>query len=610
VNLPFIGYMADTGMPLFGWDSGTAIANAINSTIESPSMGTASTGYMPPAPWASPLRLGYCAPANVGVTTTQRGAWDQLFSSYIQNILSQAQASGIYQWTLVNARYAGGPAWLPILTLKGSYGRQWTVSAGAHGVATGLSYDVSQSATVIYGNGQAPPVYTQQAGSGTSVQTIASSGAWANMKYPKSYPNPSAPGFPLSADQAFVPGDGRTGFRPFSDWLRWSGVPMQSQDSYHGYSIISLYNAPTLDNFLVRQVQIMAGLEPSGEVDINTWYAAFGHGANEGDNNGVFYQPLWELGAVEPHTFTPSGAWVGYNGNYNPQAIRVERYVNMGQQVSKTQGIVSSFIEGERMQNPGWTGTITLSSDPQEGSRYGIRAGDLLNLQYFHGETVQFYISQAQINVDQQQTQLTVASNNPQDLMTLYAMVQRDAATYGVSRASRPSVTNLNISPQTTVFDSESSAGVVPPIFVPYRGWTVWKIPFSESGTVAEVILTASPATTFAVAVFSGPVTANQLMYILPAPDTNDAFGNNPWNGAAPTLDTWGLLFASGGPGAMNGYYPNDPSVVGATVTGKMIDGSTWTYFSAPGYSPWLWVAFWGSADCFINGNFLVAPPA
>jgi hypothetical protein len=610
VNLPFLGYSQDTGLPIFGWDSGVAIATAINNTIESPSMGSASTGAFPPAPSASPLRLGYCAPVATGITTTQRGAWDQLFSSYIQNILTQCQQAGVYQWTVVNARYVGGPAWLPAIAIKGSGSAGWTVSAGAHGVETSLAYDVSQSATVIYGTGQSPPVYSQQAGSGTSVQTIATSGSWANMKYPKSYPNVT-PTYPFHGTLfVFAPGDGHTGFRPFSDWLRWSGVPMQSQDTYHGSMLVGLGSLPSFDDFLVRQFQIMAGLPPTGIVDETTWNAAFQHGANEGDNNSVHYQPLWELGAVEPHTFTPSGAWIGFNSSYNPSALRVERFENSGSQVAKVQGIVSSFIEGERMQNPGWTGTINLSADPQEGSRYAIKAGDNIVLQYFHGENVQFHISQVQVNLDQEQVSLTVASI-AQDYMTVSALIARDAATYGVSRAARPSLTNLNISQQTTVFDSESSAGVVPPIYVPFRGWTVWKVAFSESGSVAETIMTASPATTFAMAVFSGPVDPGALYSVLPAPDSNNPVtGNNPWNDAAQTLDAWGLLYASGGPGNMLGYYPNDGSVQGATVTGKMVDGSTWTYFSAPGYSPWLWVAFWASADMFVNGNFLVAPPA
>jgi hypothetical protein len=352
----------------------------------------------------------------------------------------------------------------------------------------------------------------------------------------------------------------------------------------------------------------MAGYPPSGLVDKALWNAAFTPGQNEGSIFSTFYQPLWELGAVEPHNFTPSGAYIGPSGTYNPQAIRVERYENMGQQIQKVQGTASAFVEGERIQNPSWTGTITLTSDPQEGSRYAMKAGDNILLRFFHGQDTLFHISAAEIDFADQSVSLTVSSM-PQDLITIAATIARDASTYGVSRAARPSMVNLDISPNTTVFDAESSAGLIPPTYVPAGQWVVQRVGFSQSGSVAEVSLTASPDTTFAVAVFSAEVDASTLQSLIPTPQTDDVSGNSPWNDYAVQLDNLGMLYAAGGPDAMCGYYPNDPSTGTPTVTGKYIDGSTWSYFSAPGSSPWLWVALWATADAFINGNFLVAPP-
>jgi hypothetical protein len=134
-------------------------------------------------------------------------------------------------------------------------------------------------------------------------------------------------------------------------------------------------------------------------------------------------------------------------------------------------------------------------------------------------------------------------------------------------------------------------------------------MPASQSGSIAETSLTSFPASPFAVAVFSGPVAPSDLSAIFGAsgPLINDGSGQNPWNSNAPALDALGMLYAAGGPSAACGFYPSDPSGT-QTLTGEYVDGTAWSYFSAPGYSPWLWVAFFARDACFISGRFLPAP--
>jgi hypothetical protein len=111
--------------------------------------------------------------------------------------------------------------------------------------------------------------------------------------------------------------------------------------------------------------------------------------------------------------------------------------------------------------------------------------------------------------------------------------------------------------------------------------------------------------------VFSGPVTVADLEAIFGAggPLANDPLGNNPWNDYAPQLDALGLLYGAGGPSGPCGYWPSDPNGT-QTLTGHYVDGQTWPYTSAPGYSPWLWVAVYSQANAFISGRFLPAPSA
>jgi hypothetical protein len=788
-NLPFQGYSAETGNPIFGWDIAQAIPTAINS-VSCPSPGTAIGLGAIPTPRLTPFNGNFCIlnlPGGgdvTGILTVTQPAWDKMLTSYIQNILSQAESFGGSQFTVGLQRPR-----TPVLQVKDLETINWTISTGGRGIAHDLSLDITTAANVIYGSGTAPPIIsTIQAGSavtttglagcfpagtsvraagiekayrrwhsgemvyvttaaghklaatpnhpvltpsgwcpisslkegdqvfqdasrrigdlrvdhdvidipspiekvfnslscvGTTERLAASSidfhgdiaysevdvvrpygqlgngddlgcdaegacdalgsliaevapdyvidiqikpwqgevfnfqtesggyvaeglivhNSWAGAKFPRVPPSDPAI-FPLGSGESFSPGDGQTGFQPFSDWMRQSGWPMVSQDTY----VATNPSLGNLDYYLVLNWQVQAGLEPTGMVDVDTWFDAFAAGTNDTAISNVYYSPLWELPEVEPYIYTPSGAFAGLNPFYNSAVPRVERYEAMGSQVSKAQGILSANIEGLSIQVPSWTGTITLTADPQEGSRFEILAGQNIVLQYFHGRSVVFHISNVAVDFTTLSVQLTVSAQ-ALDLITLAAIYARDSQAHGVSRQARPSLVNLNISSNTTTFDSESSAGLVPPLFCPAGQWTVYKMGASQSGSIAETTLTSSPATPFAVGVFSGPVTAADLLAIFGSagPLVADVDGNNPWNDFAVQLDNRGLLYGAGGPSGACGFYPSDPNGT-QTLTGQYVDGQTWPYCSAPGYSPWLWVALWSTAESFITGRFLPAP--
>jgi hypothetical protein len=600
-NLPFQGYSTETGNPIFGWDISQAIPTAIDS-VSDPSPGTALGLGAIPAPRTTPFNGNKCVLSlpggedTTGILTVTQPAWDKMLTSYIQNILAQSQTSGGLQYTVGLQRPR-----TPVLTIKDFSTINWTVSTGGHGIVHDLSLDITTAANAIYGSGTAPPIIsTVQAGS--AITTTGLSGSWAGAKYPQT-PPADPPGFPLG-DGSFAPGDGQTGLLPFTNWMRQSGWPMTSQDTYLANSAI----LGNLDYYLILNWQVQAGLEPTGLIDADTWDDAFIVGTNAGAISNVYYSPIWVLPEVEPYTYTPSGAFVGLNPFYNSSVPRVERYEAMGSQVSKAQGVLSATIEGGHIEVPTWTGTITLTADPQEGSRFNIQAGDNILLQYFHGRNVLFHISNVSVDFTSLSVQLTVCAQ-PLDLITLAAIYARDSQAHGVSRQARPSLVNLNISSNTTTFDSESSAGLVPPVACFAGTWVVFKMGASQSGQIAETTLTSSPASPFAVGVFSGPVTPADLLAIFGSagPLVDDSLGNNPWNDFAVQLDALGLLYGAGGPDGACGFYPSDPSGT-QTLTGKYVDGQTWPYCSAPGYSPWLWVALWATDDCFIAGRFLPAP--
>jgi hypothetical protein len=596
INLPFVGYDPTTGDPVFGWDMGTAIAQAINS-VSNPSPGTAIGSGPSPAGGPSPYTGVACTPVTTGILTVQQGQWDKLASSYLVNMLAQGSSAGGGQWTINLARPR-----TPVITTKDFETIHWTVSTGGHGIAHDLSLDQTTAANAIYGQGTGPmALYTQGS------QSFSLSPQWANAKYP--HLPLTTPTFPLGSGASFAPGDGQTGLAPFTGWMRQSGYPLSSQDTY----LVTDVPNGHLDQVLVERFQIAAGTEVTGLIDASTWDSAFATGTNEGAVSNVFYDPLWELPEVEPYTFTPSGALIGPSIRFKPFIPRVERYEQMGLQVSKSVGILSATMEGERLGAPVWTGTITLTADPEEGSRFEILAGQNILLRFFHGRDVLFHISAASVDFTTtgMATTLTVSAQAT-DLMTLASIWGRDQAAHGVARQGRPNLTTLNTTANQVVFDSESSAGMVAPLSLPGNTWVVIRVPFAQYGSVALTnFTTVSSATPFAMAAFSGPVTPVNLLGIFggAGPLVNDGAGNNPWNTNAVALNNLGMLYGAGGPTGPCGYWPSDPSGT-QTLTGQYIDASTWPFAPAPGYAPWLWVAFWATDTCSISGRFLPAPPS
>jgi DNA-binding beta-propeller fold protein YncE len=600
-NLPFQGYSPETGNPVFGWDIAQAIPTAINS-VASPTPGTAlGTGWTP-TPRPTPFNGNFCVVEGglTGILTVIQPAWDKLLTSYIQNVLAQAETFGGFQYTVALLRPR-----TPVLRKKDFTGTNWTIATGAHGISHDLSLDQSTAANAIYGSGTAPPILsTIRAGSSTTTTGLA--GTWQGAKYPQ-FPPTTGPVFPLGPGGFFAPGDGQTGLQPFTNWMRQSGWPMVSQDTY----LVTAAPLGQLDYYLILQWQTMAGLEQTGTIDVDTWERAFDVGWNTGSVSNVYYAPLAELAEVEPYAYTPSGAFLQNNPFYNSMVPRIERYEAMGSQVSKAQGVLSATIELGHVQVPTWTGTIELTADPEEGSRFEILAGQNILLKYFHGRDVLFHISNVSVDFANLKVSLTVSAQ-PLDLLTLAAIYARDTQAHGVARQARPSLVNLNVSSNTTTFDSESSAGMVPPVFVQGGTWSVFRMAASQSGSIAETNLTASPPTPFAVGVFSGPVTPSDMEAVFTlsggSPLNNSiAGGNNPWNEFATFLDALGLLYGAGGPGGACGFWPSDPNGT-QTLSGRYVDAQTWPYSSAPGYSPWLWVAFYAQNDCFVSGRFLPAP--
>jgi hypothetical protein len=314
------------------------------------------------------------------------------------------------------------------------------------------------------------------------------------------------------------------------------------------------------------------------------------------------FVPLASVSQNMPYTYDGEGN-ATVNPSFDPARLRVARYENFGAGVEKSDGVDSARGELTRDVNPGWFGTLTLTIDPEEGSRLDMRAGQNIALRHHHGDPTRlFHI--AQVHVDDLTGAVTLTiDTNARDAITLVALHARnkDAATDPARRLSPPRRRSRQTPDSTAVFDAESGAGLIPATSCAADAWTIIRIPASRYGTIARTVMTAaSAASSFAVGVFSKAVTAGTLNSLVGNP-----ISGTGWDVNADSLSAAGLLMAWGDTLELAGYWPLSGDGT-HPVTGRLIDDGSWDFISDT--PPWLWVAVFPDVACTFSGRLYLAP--
>lgn len=510
-------------------------------------------------------RYAKCQPVLTGIKTRQRGSWTGRITGFVQDLLGTATvANGSNQWTVKQAGRT------PVIALKDRTTVHATISI-ADGIVLALASDATGAPNVIYGEGISPDHRR-----------------WRNTKYPNLHPD-TAPVYPLAAGQVFSPGSSTIGFGKFATEMR-----------EHGYNTIvsgDTYDAADEDE--VRDAQKRAGIQVDGIVGPQTWAAIFETGSNTGDLSGAYFAPLAYDTRVEPYRYNARGARIGKNPSYDPSVLRVERYENFGENVTKQQAILSARAELKRVADAGHQGTLTLTADPQEMHRFELRAGMNIKVKKHRGVDRLLHIAGVRIDFTTGSVELTV-DDKARDLLTLGAIRSRntDAATDPVRRSLPQRRASRLAMDDAVIFDSESGAGITPD-HAQYEGlWSVLHIPAGQLGNISRTEFTShSPASAFAVGIFGKPITSADLVRLV----GNPFAGTKPWSVEADALVDAGIMMAWGGPGQAMGFYPLAESDPSAPATGRFVDGSGWFYESS--IPPWLWVAIYTVNSCFVKGR-------
>lgn len=516
------------------------------------------------------------ASVTTGIKASNDASWGPLLTGAVQQLLSTMVDRKGRQYTV----HLDGRR--PVLERKNTTSVAWSVRVGQRGIRVDLERDVLPN--VIYGEGVRPD-----------------GGRWRNAKYPNWRPD-DTPVFPMSPSQAMRVGtrdsDTNTG-SGVSDWQEKAGQPVTGRYSQD-------------DAEACRELQRRAGIQVDGTVGPQTWAATFGTGANTGTLDGAFVAPLTAASRVMPRLYGPDGDDLGPNPNFNPDALRVEDVVAFGTGVTKSEARKWARRMRAKDTPAGYSsksyhGTVRFELDPAEGHRLEVvRAGSNGVIRGVAREDVLVHVSQVTMTQGSAGGIVVTATvdTEARDYPTLAAIRARERNAVDPAKAFIKRRSGADEMSPRALFDAESPAGRLPRHALFPNLWTVVRVPFGDYGRIVRTrVRTSSPASPFALAVFSKEISASKLLSLVGNPLAAD---ENPWQDAADDLTDAGLLMAWGWKRQPAGYYPHSlhtpDGESAAPVTGRLEDDSAWEYASES--APWVWVASIASSGCFISGRF------
>jgi len=534
-----------------------------------------------------------------GIRTNIRGSGGARLTQGVQDLLSTAfTADAQNQWTITNTTGRK-----PQIKLKDRTTHHWTMAIGHPGLKLNLTNDWQQLVGIVYGSGIAND-----------------GGSWFNAKYPGTRIN-TAPPYPLGVGSVFVAGDSHTGFDVLADELRTRGYSIQSKDKYS-----------TSDIKDIKDAQRRAGITVDGVVGAQTWGAMFGVGGSVPSLAGAHIAPLAAVSAVMAKLERPDGSISGNNPKYERDRLAIGRLVEYGEGVSKADGV--KFARGEIQArinfDPQWVGSATLTMDPENGSRWEMRAGENIFFKFMYAPLRRFgiddglllHISQVTVTPGADVTlQLSLLAH---DMTTLAAIKNRNKDTLDPARRGAQGRISKISKDNIVPWDSEAGGGKIPLHNLQGNLWTVIRIPAGQVGSIVQsnfVCATSlgvntlasafnsegalSGAKEFCVAIFAKPITSNFLKGVVGNPLTSESV----WSNKAAVLEKAGLLQAYGASDQPAGYWPGQASNSGSTpdpITGKLMDGTSWTWESAQ--PPYLWIAEYCASSTRIAGQLRNAP--
>jgi peptidoglycan hydrolase-like protein with peptidoglycan-binding domain len=470
---------------------------------------------------------------------------------------------------------------------NGNYVQQWkdrtTVAAsifnGAAGVEIDLSRDLSEEPTTLYASGRR-----------------ADGGLWLNAKAPGLKQGEPAP-FPGTLSL----GDSGDDVQTLQSKL--VGMGYLDREDAAGDD----FDADTEE--AVQALQEDAGLAETGVVNSATWDALFDLGDTGLSLRQAHVAPLVELSETRKYNRTSNGSKAGPNPNYNPARTPVDRtYEGFGEKKRAKRYLKRELARIHNGKN--WQGTVTLKADVIKGdhahadnapegylSRLDLTPGQNVKLHNFDSVTL-FHVSG--INVDSDLTVRLAVDTKARDLMTLGAILERNAASrVNPARQWLRQHQGRGPNQQIVEFLSEIGGKVWTTVDCPANTWTVFPVVAGQSGSISRVRVqvTSSSETAFALGITAIETSGEWWSQKLPDPLAAGAWDDN-WRIQKEIDAARALLGFWGDDESPAGYSPH-VKADGWGKTGLLLDDGGFDYHTFD--QPVAWFAIHPDDDCKIE---------
>lgn len=526
------------------------------------------------------------APSESGILTGEQGSYgDPIASRTLQTMLAQMQHPGSY-YSIQSRR----PRRLALVTRKWDPTMiDFTLWAGQRGVTLDLTLDPTTAFNAFYGQGAAPfgPI-------DPTIGRPDSVAAWANWQYP--YAIDVIPAYPLTTGDTFVAGDGQHGFQAFSDELNDHGYNLDSNDTYLSSDVDE-----------VERFQGNSGIQVDGIVGPQTWNQSFQTGVNTKILASAYIKELVTGDAETPFLTNARGGFLGPNPNFDPIGHPRRETLEQYGSVTRHDATLSARDEYQRIRLPIYRGTITATNvDPPEMNAMSTRSGMTMVLKGHRGVDRQLYVAQVERSpgIDPESSDRAVTwtvSEQPEGHMTIAQRLARHQGIKDLVAGNKPVRHYSKVVQSWPAFDAESGAGILRPGQNQTGGlWNKYLIPMGGQVDVSAVYIKADVATKMSACMFADPQMTVAKLIGLPGlanPSTGIDGSTDPWAANQDKLSNYGICWATGGPSAMQGYWPHDP---GGALTGVLADTATWS-FRANGV--WGALFVWTEDSCGIAGD-------
>jgi hypothetical protein len=524
---------------------------------------------------------GNVKPVITGMTSRQRGQYDDTELDYVQAVSDEAWSDDNRQWTVMRGP---SPRTLKI-ALKDMTTVHHVLTAGAPGVEIDLTADQDAVRNVIYGRGRTPE-----------------GGSWANWKFP-GLRDTAIPDYPYSS-AGTVMSIGSTD----AGTLTGEGVSLvQERLRALGYKQIEVDGTFRSDDAgAVEDVQGRFGLLVDGIVGPQTWNGLFESGIDAGNFNNPYRAPLAFAPVVEPYLYTADGGKIGRNPLYFRGVKRRELQINYGTNITKAEATVDARKRLARLATPGWVGTITLrGSDPHGGSRFLMFENQNVQILGWRGGNVLLHIIDVRKSNDEDGTVVLTVDSKARDTMSLAATKERDRDAQADPGGRPGNLSRRSSGEQDIAFewDDDSGAGVIEERAL-YPGLPAMvRVPVSQVGALAGVKMqTRNSRARFSVSIWGAPIQPTQFLRGIGNPLTKD----DPYGDADDAflakhgfIEGWGQLGQAAG-------YGKKSEAGGAPVTGELIEAADLKYRSLAGAL--VWAIIIADRPCFFRGRLYPDP--